>query len=128
MLPTRWRRLLVLAVALATLSAFATVPAVGAAQADRPSKVATETAAAKAAAPRYTLAPACVERFSHTHLFNKHVHMQNLCGSGTQYVKVIIAYGPDSGCIRLVRGASATHSWNYGWPYALSRFDRLELC
>jgi hypothetical protein len=41
---------------------------------------------------------------------------------------VVIAYGPDSGCIYLPRGATATHSWSTGWPYISSRLDRVELC
>ena len=49
-------------------------------------------------------------------------------GRGRIARKVIIAYGPDSGCIYLPRGATATHSWSYGWPYASSRLDRVELC
>ena len=83
--------------------------------------------ASSPAQARYTVAPSCIYRFSHTHLLNKHVHLENRC-QGNYYVKVIIAYGPDSGCIWLPRGATATHSWSYGWPYAASRLDRVELC
>jgi hypothetical protein len=120
---TRIKRLCVLTVAVLALLAFAGLPAAGARQVDAASR-ATVNAPSVA---DYLVAPPCIYRFSHTHLFNKHVHLQNNC-SGTYYVKVIIAYGPDSGCIYLPRGATATHSWSYGWPYASSRLDRVELC
>lgn len=73
------------------------------------------------------IAPSCVMRWYHNHGGHKHVHLYNGC-SGTRYVKVIVAYGPDSGCKGLSRGASGTHSWSYGWPFSASRFDRLETC
>jgi hypothetical protein len=123
---TRIKRLCVLTIAVLALSAFAGLPAAGARQVDAASR-ATVYAPSSPAQARYTVAPSCIYRFSHTHLFNKHVHLQNNC-SGTYYVKVIIAYGPDSGCIYLPRGATATHSWSYGWPYVSSRLDRVELC
>jgi hypothetical protein len=74
----------------------------------------------------YTVAPSCIYRFSHTHFWSKHVHLQSNC-QGTYYVKVIIAYGPDSGCIYMPPGSTATHSWSTGWPYYASRLDRVEL-
>ena len=66
-----------------------------------------------------------VDRWSHTHLFNKDVHLWNRCGH-TLWVKVIVAYRPDSDRKRLEPEATATHGWSYGWPYAWSRFDRLD--
>lgn len=67
------------------------------------------------------VAPACVHRFFEEHWYAFHVHGQNNC-SGRRYVKVIIAFGPDSGCIGLDRGQSFTHSFQIG------RFDRLDSC
>ena len=126
---TRIKRLCVLTIAVLALSAFAGLPAAGARQVDAASgaTVHAPSVASSPAQARYTVAPSCIYRFSHTHLFNKHVHLQNNCSANT-YVKVVIAYGPDSGCIYLPRGATATHSWSYGWPYASSRLDRVELC
>lgn len=126
---TRMKRLGVLTIAVLALSLLAGLPAASARQVDAVSGATVHSAsvASSQAQARYTVAPPCIYRFSHTHLFNKHVHLQNNC-SGTYYVKVIIAYGPDSGCIYLPRGATATHSWSYGWPYASSRLDRVELC
>ena len=126
---TRMKRLGVLTIVVLALSAFAGLPAAGARQVDAASgaTVHAPSVASSPAQPRYTVAPSCIYRFSHTHLFNKHVHLQNNCSANT-YVKVVIAYGPDSGCIYLPRGATATHSWSYGWPYAASRLDRVELC
>jgi hypothetical protein len=123
---TRIKRLCVLTVAVLALSAFAGLPAAGARQLDAASG-ATVHAPSGPAVADYLVAPSCIYRFSHTHLFNKHVHLENRC-NGNYYVKVIIAYGPDSGCIWLPVGATATHSWSYGWPYAASRLDRVELC
>ena len=125
-MPTRIKRLCVLTIAVLALSLLAGLPAASALQVDAASGATVQTASGPAVAD-YTVAPSCIYRFSHTHLFNKHVHLQNNC-SGTYYVKVIIAYGPDSGCKYLPRGATATHSWSYGWPYAASRLDRVELC
>ena len=126
---TRIKRLCVLTIAVLALSAFAGLPAAGARQVDAASGAAVQVASAQSspAQARYTVAPSCIYRFSHTHVFSKHVHLQNNCSANT-YVKVVIAYGPDSGCIYLPRGATATHSWSYGWPYAASRLDRVELC
>jgi hypothetical protein len=128
-MPTRIKRLCVLTIAVLALSLLAGLPAASALQVDAASGATVQTAsvASSPAVADYTVAPSCIYRFSHTHLFNKHVHLQNNC-SGTYYVKVIIAYGPDSGCKYLPRGATATHSWSYGWPYAASRLDRVELC
>jgi hypothetical protein len=126
---TRIKRLCVLTIAVLALSLFAGLPAASARQVDAASgaTVQTPSVASSPARAAYTVAPSCIYRFSHTHLFNKHVHLQNNCSANT-YVKVVIAYGPDSGCIYLPRGATATHSWSYGWPYAASRLDRVELC
>jgi hypothetical protein len=126
---TRIKRLCVLTIAVLALWALAGLPAAGARQVDAASgaTVHASSVASSPALARYTVAPSCIYRFSHTHLFNKHVHLQNNCSANT-YVKVVIAYGPDSGCIYLPRGATATHSWSYGWPYAASRLDRVELC
>ena len=128
-MPTRIKRLCVLTIAVLALSLLAGLPAASALQVDAAAGATVQTAsvASSPAVADYTVAPSCIYRFSHTHLFNKHVHLQNNC-SGTYYVKVIIAYGPDSGCKYLPRGATATHSWSYGWPYAASRLDRVELC
>jgi hypothetical protein len=76
------------------------------------------------------LAPDCVFRWYEEHWYAKHVHGRNDC-RGVQYVKVIVAHGPDSGCITALPDADAddfTHSWMYGWPYWKSNFDRLERC
>jgi hypothetical protein len=124
MLLTRCKRLAVLTAAVVVLSAFVSAGAAGAAPAVAASG---ERAAVEQAAPRAPLAPTCVTRFYHDHIAYKEVHLYNGC-SGTRYVKVIVAYGPDSACIRLIRGASDTFRWFHGWPYALSRFDRLESC
>jgi hypothetical protein len=121
--------LCVLTVAVLTLSSFAGLPAASARQANDASGT-TVQAASVASDPAqidYWLAPSCIYRFSHEHWFSKHVHLQNNCAA-SYYVKVIIAYGPDSGCIYLSPGATATHSWSVGWPYAASRLDRVELC
>lgn len=67
------------------------------------------------------VAPSCVYRFYEEHWYAFHLHGQNNC-STRQYVKVIIAFGPDSGCIGINRGQSFTHSWQLG------RFDRLDSC
>lgn len=67
------------------------------------------------------VAPTCVYRFFEEHWYAFHLHGQNNC-AGRRYVKVIIAFGPDSGCIGLDRGQSFTHSWQLG------RFDRLDSC
>lgn len=127
---TRIKRLCVLTIAVLALSAFAGLPAAGARQVNAASgaTVHAPSVASSPAQARYTVAPPCIYRFSHTHLFNKHVHLENRGCNSNYYVKVIIAYGPDSGCIWLPRGATATHSWSYGWPYAASRLDRVELC
>ncbi len=67
------------------------------------------------------VAPSCVYRFFEEHWYAFHLHGQNNC-AGRRYVKVIIAFGPDSGCIGIDRGQSFTHSWQLG------RFDRLDSC
>jgi hypothetical protein len=67
------------------------------------------------------VAPTCVYRFFEEHWYAFHLHGQNNC-AGRRYVKVIIAFGPDSGCIGLDRGQSFTHSWQMG------RYDRLDSC
>jgi hypothetical protein len=67
------------------------------------------------------LAPGCVHRWYEEHWYAFHVHGQNNCGN-RQYVKVIIAFGPDSGCMGLDPGQSFTHSFQFG------RFDRLDSC
>jgi hypothetical protein len=126
---TRIKRLCVLAIAVLALSLLAGLPAASARQVHAASGATVHTAsvASSPAQARYTVAPSCIERFSHTHTFSKHVHLKSWC-SGTYYVKVIIAYGPDSGCIYMPPGQTATHSWSYGWPYAASRLDRVERC
>ena len=126
MLLTRLKRLLVLTVAVVTLSVFVGVSATAASPADG-STGRSQTVQQRAPARAAIIAPFCVDRWSHTHLFNKDVHLWNRCGY-TLWVKVIVAYGPDSDCKRLEPEATATHSWSYGWPYAWSRFDRLDLC
>jgi hypothetical protein len=76
------------------------------------------------------LAPSCVFRWYEAHWNAKHVHGWNDC-RGVQYVKVIVAHGPDSGCITVLPDNDAddfTHSWSYGWPYLKSSFDRLDRC
>ena len=126
---TPMKRLGVLSVAVLALSMIAGMSVASARQVDAASGATVQVASAPSspAQARYTVAPSCIYRFSHTHVFSKHVHLQNNC-SGTYYVKVVIAYGPDSGCIYLPRGATATHSWSTGWPYISSRLDRVELC
>lgn len=121
---THRKRLVVLAAALVVLSAFV---GVASAAAGSPGGSAGTTASVEQAAARAPIAPNCVTRFYHDHIGYKEVHLYNGC-SGTRYVKVIVAYGPDSACIRLIRGASDTFRWFHGWPYGLSRFDRLESC
>jgi hypothetical protein len=126
MLLTRLKRLFVLTVVLVTLSAVAGISAASAHQADSAPAVAGQSARAEQdRSARAPIAPTCVERFYHNHVVYKEVHMANWCAGTTRYVKVIVAFGPDSGCIRLVRGASATHRWP---PLLGSRFDRLEVC
>jgi hypothetical protein len=77
------------------------------------------------------LAPGCVERTYHDHGRppggRKEVHLVNTCGR-TMYVKVIVAYGPDSECIRMDSPSGWVYWWQIGWPYDASRFDRLDLC
>lgn len=77
------------------------------------------------------LAPTCVERTYHDHGTppggRKEVHLLNTCGR-TMYVKVIVAYGPDSECIRMDNLSGWVFWWQIGWPYDASRFDRLDLC
>ena len=126
---THMKRLCVLTVAVLALSLFAGVSAANARQVDAASSGATVHAASRASSASllYTVAPSCIYRWQHTHLFSKHVHLASYC-QGTYYVKVIIAYGPDSGCIYMPPGSTATWSWSYGWPYYLSRLDRVELC
>jgi hypothetical protein len=130
-LGTRLKRLFVLTVVTVTLAAFGASAgnareAAGSPDATRQSagvegaKMAPQTIAGP-------IAPSCIVRFSHTHAVSKHVHLQNNC-SGNTYVKVFIAFGPDSACMYLPRGGTATHSWSVGWPYASSRLDRVELC
>ena len=121
---TRARRLLVLVTAVVVLSTFV---GVASAAAGPSGGAATSVSAEQAAAPRAPIAPRCVERFSHTHIGYKDVHVFNGC-PGTVYVKVIVAYGPDSACTTVFRSDSWTFRWYHGWPYALSRFDRLESC
>jgi hypothetical protein len=82
---------------------------------------------AKGVSALYTVAPACIDRVCHDHGSRKEVHLRNFCG-GTWYVKVIVAYGPDSGCIRLDNGVGWLYWWEWGWPWAASRLDRVELC
>jgi hypothetical protein len=125
-MPNRMKRLCVLTIAVLALSLFAGLPAASARQADAASGATVRTASSPTLA-NYIPAPSCIYRFTHTHLTSKHVHLENQCGH-TYSVKVVIAFGPDSACIWLPDRATATHSWSYGWPYALSRFDRLELC
>lgn len=74
------------------------------------------------------IAPQCIQRVFHEHDWSKEVHLTNYCPYGYN-VKVIVAYGPDSGCMFVSQyGGWATWWWSVGWPYAASRFDRLELC
>jgi hypothetical protein len=125
---TRMKTLCVLTVAVLALSLFTGLSAASARQVDAASAATVHAASVPSSATQEGWpAPSCVHRFSHTHLLNKHVHLENRC-NGDYYVKVVIAYGPDSGCIWLPVGATATHSWSYGWPYAASRLDRVELC
>ncbi len=126
---TRIKRLCILTIAVLALSLLAGLPAASARQVDAASGATVQTASvvSSPAQADYTVAPSCIYRWQHTHTFSKHVHLASYC-YGTYYVKVIIAYGPDSGCIYMPPGATATHSWSYGWPYASSRLDRVELC
>jgi hypothetical protein len=126
---TRMKRLCVLTVAVLALSLFAGLSAASARQVDAASGATVQTASVANSPVQvdYTVAPSCIYRFSHTHFWSKHVHLQSNC-QGTYYVKVIIAYGPDSGCIYMPPGSTATHSWSTGWPYYASRLDRVELC
>lgn len=123
---TRAKRLFVLAAAVVVLSAFV---GVASAAAHPASAAAGPSASVEKAAPaaRAPIAPGCVTRFYHDHIAYKEVHICNGC-PGVVNVKMIVAYGPDSACTRIARGASWTFRWVYGWPYALSRFDRLESC
>ena len=71
------------------------------------------------------VAPSCVVRYYHNHIAWKEVHLRNDCPS-TKYLKAIVAYGPDSGCIGLSRREPYTYRWYVEWEP--SRMDRLELC
>jgi hypothetical protein len=75
---TRIKRLCVLTIAVLALSAFAGLPAAGARQVDAASGATVRVPSGPAQAD-YTVAPPCIYRFSHTHLLNKHVHLENRC-------------------------------------------------
>lgn len=69
----------------------------------------------------------CIRRTYHDHGTHKDVHLRNDCGA-RRYVKVIVAYGPDSGCIAMDSLSNWRFWWAVGWPYAASRLDRVEWC
>jgi hypothetical protein len=76
---------------------------------------------AESSAGRVADAPPCIYRFFEEHWYAFHVHGRNDC-SGRRYVKVIVAFGPDSACMGVDRGQSFTHSFQIG------RFDRVDYC
>jgi hypothetical protein len=106
--------LLVLAL---TISSLTLLPAASAQEGDGPSD---DVGVAEVAHP-------CIRRTYHDHGNLKEVHLRNDCGA-RRYVKVIVAYGPDSGCIAMDSLSNWTFWWNYGWPWAWSTLDRVEWC
>jgi len=65
-----------------------------------------------------TLAPGCVWR---RQTGSRRLVIVNDCETD-QWIKVIIAWGPDSDCWGLVPGEGIEVTWTLGW------FDRLESC
>lgn len=115
---TNIRRLGVLTVAVFMLSTLVSVTSANAQEVENP---ADDVGVAQ-------VAPPCIERYWHDHGDRREAHATNYCPIG-YYIKFIIAYGPDSGCYFVSQfGGSAYWWWQIGWPYDLSRLDRVELC
>lgn len=66
------------------------------------------------------IAPACLKRVLYDSI--RYMRVESSCRTD-QWVKLIIAFGPDSGCLRVPAGGSRWFSW--GWP---GKYDGLVSC
>jgi hypothetical protein len=67
-------------------------------------------------------APPCVARWTGHDWWGSYVGVRNDCGYETVYVKVYIAFGPDSACFSL----RPAETKKYYYPYG--RFDGVGFC